>query len=107
MARTLLSNASPRTCIFGFSLNDWFHTGTHPAGMEVDAFMVSNARLDVLLGMNDIFYFATSLPSGKLAETPYEVVLCTGGDWILTCNVPEGMSVKDFVHEVCARATHR
>lgn len=75
--------------------------------MEIDAFMVSNARASVLLQMPDIFYWATSLPSGQLAETPYSVVLCTGGDCIVTCNVPEGMTVKTFVHEICARATHR
>ena len=80
---------------------------THPSGMEVDAFMVSNARLSVLLKLPDIFFWSTSLPSGKLAETPHAVVLCTGGNWIVTCNVPKDMTVKTFIHEICARASHR
>jgi hypothetical protein len=75
--------------------------------MEIDAFMVSNARASVLLEMPDIFYWATALPSLKLVETPYDVVLCNGGGWIITCQVPKGMTVRNFVHELCARATHR
>jgi len=75
--------------------------------MEIDAFMVSNARASVLLEMEDVFYWATTLPSLKFTETPYDVVLCTGGSWIVTCSVPKGMTVRNFVHELCARATHR
>lgn len=76
--------------------------------MELDAFFVKDARLSVLKEMSGSVFWSTSLPALKLANVDYDVYLCTGSGLLVTCKVPGGIKrVKAFVHEICARASHR
>lgn len=75
--------------------------------MELDAIVVREARLNCLNEMSDQLRFACSLPTVGMKEVNYDVVLAQGTGIIITCMVPQGMTKRGFVEEVCQRATDR
>lgn len=79
----------------------------HPDGMEIDAFVVCNARLSVLNEMSETFFWSTALPKISMKEVDYDVHLARSSGLLLTCKVPEGLDARGFVHEICHRASSR
>jgi len=68
--------------------------------MEIDAFVVRNARVGVLQEMGSLLFLSTRPPTG-MADVDYDIALCGGWGIIIVCKVPQGTTVKDFVHELC------
>jgi len=69
-------------------------------GMEIDAFVVRGARVSALKEMGVLLFLSTRLPSG-MTDVDFDIALCGGWGVIVVCKVPQGKTVKDFVHEIC------
>jgi hypothetical protein len=82
--------------------SSFLQTGT-AGGMELDAFVVQNARVSVLKDMGTLLYLSTSPPAG-MADLDFDVLLCSGWGVNVVCKVPgpkKDKSVKNFVHKLC------
>lgn len=75
-------------------------TAVTAGGMEIDAFVARNARVGVLQEMGSLLFLSTRPPTG-MADVDYDIALCGGWGIIIVCKVPQGTTVKDFVHELC------
>lgn len=69
--------------------------------MEIDAFEAKNVRVTILEELATVLCLCNKLPKYSLKGVPYDLVLCTGDSFIVTCEVPKRWTVKGFVQELC------